>query len=1140
MKINFLRQIIFMSKCFIYGVVVQCMLFTAILAKEASAQKSVHELSLSIVLKNSSIEDVFKSIEQETGFGFMYNAEIINDKTRISTAEEGQTLGELLHEISKNTKLKFRRINNTIVVDRRTSKQDYYLVEDFNEIKITGKVISDDGESLPGVTIVEKGTTNGTTTDIEGNYALTVSGEGAILLYSFVGYSPQEVVVGSNSVLDVEMALDQIGLEEVVVTALGVKSKKKSLGYSTSNIMGESVALARESNVANSLSGKVAGLVITPASAGMGGSTRVIIRGNSSITGNNEPLYIVDGIPINNSGFGGSSSTQKGINAFRSDYGNGISDINPSDIESISVLKGPNAAALYGSRASNGVIIITTKQGAANKGIGVSYTANVMVSKINESTMPDFQNEYGQGSGSSFANDGLFNWGSKFDNSSYTTVKGVQKTYTAQPNNVKDFYQTGVERVHTLGLEGGTEDARVRFSYTNFSGTGIVPNSTLYKNNFNLRGNVRLSDKLTFDSKVTYFTQHAKGRTMMGWTDDNTTMNVYRWVRNAETADFLDYGDEYSGPQVPYSVNPALNPYWIQYKNTNADERDRIQGFAKVDYEFNDKFSAFVRVGTDALSHKITNIYPYGHFRDPLGKRSDVTNWVAETNADFLVSYNDKISSSLNLNLNVGGNYKYRIAQRSAKSGDDFKIPTSVLYSNLTTVIGSESRRRSSVYSLYFSGTLDYEQKVYLNFTGRNDWDSQMWTPTGSSSDFSFFYPSLSMSFLGNDIFNVESSVLSFSKLRLAWSEVGSGGFKNDEVNYYLSEVTGYNGLITVTKSDIFDDNDLKPESTQSIELGLEFKFFNNRLYTDFTYYKTNTFDQILNAPVDASTGFNFMRTNVGEVQNKGFEFLLGGTPIQTSDFYWDASINLAKNTNQLVSFIEGTDSYLFTNYQSFAVKTKVGGYYGDIYGRDYVYHNGKIVVNQNGLPIASEETLLGNYQPDMTGGLSNTFGYKNLEFSFLIDFRKGGEAYSMTQRELGQRGSITSTLEGRDGMVLDAYVNTGTEESPVYETNTQEINAENHWSALAGIERAHIQDLSNIRLREMSLSYSLPGSLLDHTFIRSASLSLVGRNLFFISKKADGVDPEASVAIGNNGQGAFYYNMPSTRRFGFNLNVTF
>jgi len=1116
------------------------MLYSFILAKDASAQKSVHELNLSFELNKASIAEAFQSIEAETGFSFLYNSKIVNSKTKISAESNSLTLGELLYKISKESKLKFKRINNTIVVDVRIGKGDYYLVEDLADVKITGQVTSSEGESLPGVTIVEKGTTDGAVTDIDGNYSIVVTGESAVLLFSFVGYAPQEVLVGSRTVIDLSLETDQIGLEEVVVTALGINKKKKSLGYSTGNISGESVSLARESNVANSLSGKVAGLVTTPASAGMGGSTRVIIRGNSSITGNNEPLYVVDGIPINNAGFGGSSSTQKGINAFRSDYGNGISDINPSDIESISVLKGPNAAALYGSRASNGVVIITTKQGAINKGIGVSYTANVMMSTINESTMPDFQNEYGQGSGGSFANDGLFNWGSKFDNSSYTTVKGVQKTYSAQPENVNNFYQTGVERVHTLGLEGGTEDAKVRFSYTNFSGTGIVPNSTLNKNTFNLRGNIRLSDKLSFDSKVTYFTQHAKGRTMMGWTDDNTTMTVYRWVRNAEVSDFEDYGDEYSGPQVPYSVGPALNPYWIQYKNTNADERDRIQGFAKADYKFNDKISAFVRVGTDALSHKITNIYPYGHFRDPLGKRSDFINWVAETNADFLVSYNDKISNNLNLNLNLGGNYKYRIAQRSDKSGVDFKIPTSLLYSNLTDVIGGESKRRSSVYSLYFSGTLDYKEKVYLNFTGRNDWDSQMWTTTGSSRDYSFFYPSVSMSFLGNDIFNIDNNILSFSKLRMAWSEVGSGGFKNDEVNYYLSEVTGYNGLITVTKSDIFDDSSLKPESTQSIELGMELKFFNNRLYTDFTFYKTNTFDQILNAPVDASTGFNFKRTNVGEVQNKGYELLVGGTPIQTSDFYWDASINLAKNNNQLVSFIEGTDSYLFTNYQSFAVKTKVGGYYGDIYGRDYVYHDGKIVVNQNGLPIASEETLLGNYQSDMTGGLSNTFGYKNIELSFLIDFRKGGEAYSMTHRELGQRGSIVQTLEGREGMVLDAFVNTGTEEAPVFVTNTTEINSENYWSALAGIEKAHIQDLSNIRLRELSLSYSLPSEMLDNSFFRSISLSLVGRNLFFLSKKADGVDPEASVAIGNNGQGAFYYNMPSTRRFGFNLNVTF
>jgi hypothetical protein len=665
------------------------------------------------------------------------------------------------------------------------------------------------------------------------------------------------------------------------------------------------------------------------------------------------------------------------------------------------------------------------------------------------------------------------------------------------------------------------------------------------KNTFNLRAGAKLSDKLSIDSKVTYFTQTANNRAQMGWSRRNVAVPLFRWNRNAVTSDYRNNFEDELGRSIdPYSLEvPSNNPYYIQNRITDEDNRSRLLSFVKTTYVVNDNLSAFVRVGTDILSQNIQRIVPWGGQTDfPEGFRSDDTRSETETNADFLVTYNNNVGSDFNINVNAGGNYRYNKSDRNQRSGEGFNIPTSTLYSNLQTLFaGDISFQRSSIYSLYTSATVDYKEMMYLNVTGRNDWDSRLWTASGTPDEWSFFYPSVSLSLLGNEMFGIDSRVLSFSKVRMAWAEVGSGGIKNDQIFYSLGNTTGYNGLVTVSQSNIFDDPALKPETTRSVELGLELKFFNYRLYTDFTYYNTSTFDQIINAPVDAATGFQFKRTNVGEISNKGFELLIGGTPIQGSDFYWDASVNLARNVSVLESFIEGSDSFLFTGRDNFSVKTKVGGNYGDIWGNDFVYHEGKIVVDGNGLPVASEEEqLVGNYWPDVTGGFSNTFGYKGLVLTFLIDFRMGGEAIDWTRNELGSNGAIEATLEGREGMVLDAFVNTGTAESPVYTPNTTETTAQQYWAALRGIPGASIVDLTHVRLRELSLGYSLPSIWLDDTFINNASISLVGRNLFFLSKEAVGVDPESTLTVSQFGQGLFYYNLPTTRNLGFSLNVSF
>ncbi len=1004
---------------------------------------------------------------------------------------------------------------------------------------VTGIVKDQGGTPLPGASIVEKGNTNGAQSDFDGNFSIEVSEPNSILIISYIGYTTKEVGVLEQTNIEIILEEDASKLDEVVVTALGVLSKKKSLGYSVKKIGGDDVAGAREDNLVKSLSGKVAGLQITPASSGIGGSSKVVLRGNASLGGNNQPLYVVDGVPIDNTGFGSASTGGVAVSTERRDYGSGISDINPDDIESISVLKGPNAAALYGNRAANGVIVVTTKKGKFKKGLGISYSANAVVSDILENTLPQFQNDYGIGSAGSFANDARDNWGAKFDGSSFTYPSGIESTYQAQPNNIKDFFRTGLEVINSIAVQGGGENANVRFSYTNFNGEGITPNTELNKNTFNLRTGIKLSNKLNIDSKVTYFNQNGLARPTLSWSDFNPMVGLYRMSRNAVLEDYRNAAiGEGAVVTEPYRDSNDLNAFYTQNRLTNEDSRNRFTAFAKATYTFNDKFSVFARIGTDIISQSIQQIVPFGGtFRNDGSRRDERTN-LTETNADFLLMYNNKLSENLGLNFNAGGSYRYNNSKLLTKSGENFNIPTSTLYSNLATHFAEENTElRSSIYSLYFSGTLDYQEKIYLSITGRNDWDSQLYTFSGTSSDYSFFYPSVSLSFLGNDILGIkEESALSFSKLRLSWAEVGSGGSKNDQIFFNLSPTTGYNGLVSVSQSNVFDDPNLKPETTRSIEAGLELKFFNDRLYTDVTYYSGKTFDQIINAPVDASTGFQFMRTNVGEISNKGIEIFVGGRPVQTDNFSWDTSVNFSKNESVLEEFIEGADSFVFTSRENFSVKTKVGGNYGDIWGSDFTYNDsGQLVVNTNGLPIATtEEKLLGNYTPDFIGGFSNTFKYKNLSLDVLVDFRVGGEAYDWTQRELAVTyGSLDVTLEGREGFVLDAVTESG-------QPNTTEITAQNYWSSLQGITAAHMKDLTNVRLRQVSLAYAFPSKALENTFLDRASISLVGRNLFFFSKEADGVDPEASVSVANEGQGYFYYNLPSAKRIGISLNVSF
>lgn len=991
---------------------------------------------------------------------------------------------------------------------------------------------SDDSLPIPGVNISVKGTTRGVNTDIDGKFSISTSSD-ETLVFSFIGYTTVEVPVGNQTTIDVVLAVDATSLDDVVVTAFGVEREKKALGFAVTAVDGEEVSTVKETNVINSLAGKVAGLVVSPGSFGPGSSTRVILRGSNSLTGNNQPLYVIDGIPMNDAGFG-SSNSNNASEFSRSDYGNGIADINPDDVESISVLKGPNAAALYGSRASNGVILITTKKGSKNKGLGVTLTSSYQ--SQSPMLLPDMQNQYGQG------RDGLVDlttggsWGAQLDGSSQPYYTGENRPYVAEPNNIKDFFENGSTFINTVAIDGGNDVASVRFSYTNTDIKSILPNSTIQKHNFNLRGFTQLTDKFTLDSKVSY--SHTTGINRAALGTEGVIQNLYTIPRNVALSDLKDFqNDDLS---VRTYTSGASNPYWVVLNDRNDDVRSRLLGFAKLDYQITPELSIFGRVGADFTDQKIESVNQYGHWFYQQGRFNYGNDKSSEVNTDFLITYNKTFNNGWGLTANFGGNHRINKSESFNIFGEQFKIPTQATLASATNLIPSYSfERQKQVSSLYASAQISYQDMLFLDVTGRNDWSSTL-----PADNRSYFYPSASFSALINEIFEMDNSIVNLAKFRVSVAEVGNDTDPFQLENLYSLEQNGYLGRTILNRSNTRYDENLKPESITTFEIGVDWQMFGNRLYGDFSYYNIDSKDLIWAIPVSGEGGFDFFNTNVGEINNKGVELLIGGTPIAKQDFSWDVSLNMAHNKNTLVSLIEDVDNFIFstTNGGQVAVQAQVGGEYGAIYGTEFQKNeNGQLIVNAEGVPlINSERNYLGNYQPDWIGGLSNTFRYKDFTLKFLIDARFGGEVYSGADAGLDGAGVSSRTLEHRDGVIVDGVVNTGTDESPVWTPNTTAITAQQYYGALSGNASNYTYDQTNIRLRELAITYRVPQSIISKTFFTSANFSIVGRNLFFFKKEIDNFDPESSYSTTSFAQGVLFYTMPSLKSFGFNLNLGF
>jgi TonB-linked SusC/RagA family outer membrane protein len=999
------------------------------------------------------------------------------------------------------------------------------------------------GIPIPGANVVVKGTKTSVSTDFDGKFSINVPNQSAVLVFSYVGSASKEIPVSGQTTINVTLGADTHQLGEVVVTALGIKREKKAVTYSAQNIDVAEVSQARSLNVANSLSGKVAGLNYSTTSNGVGSSSRITLRGNRSLNGNNQPLYVVDGVPISN----GTTTGNPDIDTGGTTQPDGISNINPEDIASMTVLKGPSAAALYGNRASNGVIIITTKSGKAGK-TSVSLSSNFMASTAYNLT--NFQNEYGQGDGGVYNPISVSSWGGKLDGSQVSAWQlqrnpnyaGPATTaYSPQPNNVIDFYKTGYNLANTLSITTGNEKAQGYFSYTNTRAEGIVQGNALDRHNLNLRLTSKLSDKFSLDVKTNYIVQNIDNLLRTG--EESIGTSAYLLPRSIKFNEYRDfeYIDAAGQLQQNYFIDeagsPGGNPYWSALRDDSRDDRrNRFIGLASLKYDITNTISLQVRTGLDQMTNKtVRNRYATRAFNNNLGSYSELYETVSEFNTDALLSYKEKFGD-FTIGLNAGANM-LKQSSSSLTSGGVLSKRNYFSLINVATVTSTSAMSEKQVNSVYGFSQIGFRNYLFLDITARNDWSSAL-----PSQNRSFFYPSAGLSAVISDMATLPE-VISFAKVRASYAKVG-----NDTDPYQTSSQLSYiggNGGMLYSQTTAANPN-LKPEMSSSSEFGADVRFFKNRLGLDFTYFQTKTSDQIFYINTPESSSKSRAVLNGGDIENKGIELTLTATPIQTENFSWDVMANYASYKSKITSIYDNREELVIGEGRLVRSKVVKGGEYGDLYIKGFQRTpDGQMIVNAAGIPLATDDFSVraGNFNPDWTAGLKNNFKYKDFSLSFLVDFRIGGEVISYTQARQAGLGVSDITLAGREGgIVVDGVVGTTTGGVTTYAPNTTSITAEQYWTAIGQrtpVAEPFIYDATNIRLRELVFGYSLPKRMLQSTGFASIDFSVVGRNLFFFLNEAKYFDPEAGAGTGNL-QGIESFNIPSTREYGVNVRFGF
>ncbi|APG63889.1 SusC/RagA family protein [Tenacibaculum todarodis] len=1057
----------------------------------------------------------------------------------------------------------------------------------FAQDRTVSGTVSDSTGGLPGVGVLIKGTTQGVETDFDGKYSIKTK-TGATLIFSYVGMKTVEKTVTASGMINIIMQDDENVLDEVVVTALGISRDKKSLGYSTQKVGGEELTTNKSGNFANALSGKASGIQIRK-NNNMGGSTNVVIRGNASLTGSNQALFVIDGVPINNTNTNSAGQGQA-VGGYY-DYGNAASDINPEDIESINVLKGAAASALYGSRAANGVIMITTKKGKNSKGIGVTINSGATFGSIDKSTFAKYQTKYGAGYGPYYDGPGSHwfleditgdgnddqvvpyqedgSYGAAFDGSlvyQWDSFDPDSPNYrTATPwvnaaNGPISFFETPVTLSNSVSLDKSFDEGTFRLNYTKFEQTGLMPNSSIDKHNISMTGSFKLNEKLTATGYANYIKTSGLGRNSTGY-GDNIISNFKQWWQT--NVDLKQQKDIYFATKRNVTWNPATadagsapifwdNPYWNRYENYQNDSRNRFIGNISLNYVLTDWLNITGRIATDTYSEIQEERRAVGSVASSFGVtranetsgygRRNISN--TETNYDLMFNFDKDLSDKLNLKGVIGTNIRRNHLQTIyASTAGGLIVPR--LYSLQNTVNANprpvERDEKIGVDGIYASASLGYDDTYFFDATIRRDHSSTL--PEDNSS---FYYPSFAGSFVFSKLLT-DQDWLSFGKLRANYAEVGnSAPFDFLQDTYVIKDDRGTS--VANTKKNL----DLKPETTTSFEAGIEMKLFKNRLGFDFAYYKNNSIDQIYGVPTTTSTGYSSKVLNAGEIQNQGVELSISGTPIKTDDFSWKANVNWSKNKSKVLSLADGITNLQLGDFQGgVTINATVGQPYGVIQGTDYTYLNGEKVVDEsNGQYIATgtSDQVIGDTNPDWLMGISNTFKYKNFSLSFLIDIQQGGSIFSLDQyyglaTGLYAETAFTNDLGNpvRNSLANGGgFINPGV--NPNGNANTTRINAERFgaFGYRRGLPNsAFVYDASFVKLRELAITYNFSQKIIDKSFLTGGSVSFTGSNLWIIHKNLPHADPESGLSAGNL-QGYSVGSLPTTRDFGFNIKLQF
>ncbi|MFV0505517.1 MAG: SusC/RagA family TonB-linked outer membrane protein [Bacteroidales bacterium] len=1122
------------------------------LTVSATGNTYFQQTKLTINLLNSSVKEVFEKIEENSEFILLYDEAIVDLDRKVSVKMENKTIEQILDQVFKGTENTYKIYDRQVVILKDKSAKAPSMLEipvestqEQGKKNVSGTVTDGAGEPITGAVVSIKGTSKGAITDIDGKYNIVVDDDNVILTFSFIGFQPQEQAVAGKTVLNVVLGEDVQALGEVVVTALNIERDKNSLGYSVTQVGANEINDAKENNPINSLAGKVSGLQITKSPTGVDGSSRVVLRGVSSITGNNRPLFVIDGIPMD-AGYGGAGRWGG------RDSGDALADLNPEDIESMSVLKGAGAAAAYGSRGANGVILITTKKGKNRKGIGISWSSGVSL----ETPMvtPDFQYDYTQGAFEQYpgltgtpqrpANDHPWVWsyGEKINGQTKVNWLGEEEVMSKQANPYKEFLRLGNSFTNTVAFDGGNDKTNFRASLTNQDSKGIVPNNNLSRQTINLRGFSKLGEKIEFDSKITYIRSNVKNRPALAEDGANIIQTLAILPRNISLESLENNTINEKGEVNKWTVdNTFSNPYWVLDNIYNADKKDRFQGMFSMKWDVFKNFDLMLRSGLDNVSSKYESHENPGRSSDGnLGEgiMNSGASSSMEWNSDFLGSYSKKLDDFA-FGLSVGGNYRYNEYSSISQSGSGMKVPGLYNVSNYQYFGTGAYQSKKKVYSIYGLGNLSYKNYLYLDVTARNDWSSTL--PLKNNS---YFYHSENLSFLFTEAFNLNLNWLNSGKLRASYAKVG-----NDTGPYQISKY--YSILQTQTNYPLagiggqLPHLDLQPEETYSYEIGTNLVLLNNRLVFDFTYYNSISDNQIMNVDLAPSTGYATRKMNAGKIKNNGMEVQVNGTPVSTeSGFSWDVILTWSKNYSEVIELYGDMEFLQLAEDFGVSIQARPDHPYGEIYTTDFKRDAfGNKLIDKDGYAQAGEYKAMGNINPDWIGGLSNQFSYKNWSLSFLIDMQMGGDIYSWGKAYMALFGTGAETLEGREEWIAGTggYVESGISE--VYgKPNTVAIDPSMRWYNLYNEEigAEWIQDATNVRLRELVIGYKMPSKWFASTPINNISLSLVGRNLFFFYRAMDHFDPESGYSSGNVGNGLEHLSLPSTTSYGFNLKVNF